>query len=387
MRHPAGVADIVAHVPSGYDPRAPIHLVVFFHGSDQCIAQLALSGDIVCKPGGKPDVGAGVAWRHDDAGTMSLFAAPQLTLWGGGTAGRFAERGYMRTFLEELLGDTFVGGIGGPRSLEDIASITLVGHSAGYLPVLEILRHGEWDEKIESVVLLDALFNGGADVLAKWIEHGLARGRRRKLVAVYGAWGQNVATGHAIATRIERLAPGSTVVDPPGGLTAAARAHVVTVKLWRHVEHAWMLLLTMSKALAGLDLPPRPVSPPSESVAPGVRETTHVARGETRAGAIDVGDERLQNGALADELSVSLDRDERITLEARGGPSLTEPCCSLDVVLRVSLGTRVLQEDDDSGGGFDSRLELVAPVRGTYSVRVSTYGAGERRGPYTFRAF
>jgi hypothetical protein len=387
VKHPAGVADVVAHVPSGTDPRAPIHLVLFFHGSDQCIAQLALGGDVVCKPGGKPDVGAGVAWRHDDAGTMTLFAAPQLVLWGGGTAGRFVERRYFRAFLEELLRDTFAPSLGGPRSVDDIASITLVGHSAGYRPVLEILSRGDLDDKVTNVILLDALFGGGVDVLSAWIERGLAKGWPRRLVAVYGAWGSNVANGRALAARIERRAPGSTVVDPPGELAAAARSHVVTVKLWRHVEHAWMLLLTMSKAIAGLDLPPRAIWPPAEPLAGEVRDQTPISAGETRQETVDTDDERLQNGALADEFRLDLERGRKVAVEARGGPSFTEPCCSLDVVLRVTHGTQVLAEDDDSGGSFDARVEFVAPEPGAYIVRVSTYGSGERRGHYTLRVF
>ncbi|MBV9949513.1 MAG: hypothetical protein JOZ69_21905, partial [Myxococcales bacterium] len=63
VEHAKGVADVVAHVPAGYDPSAPIHLVIFFHGSGQCITQLALGGDVPCRRGGRTYVGAGVAWR------------------------------------------------------------------------------------------------------------------------------------------------------------------------------------------------------------------------------------------------------------------------------------------------------------------------------------
>jgi hypothetical protein len=385
--HPEGVADVVAHVPSGYDVHAPINLVIFFHGSDQCIAQLALGGDVVCRPGTKADVGAGLAWRHDDAGTMSLFAAPQMLLWGSGSPGRFSEPGYFRAFVAELLHSTFAPGLGGPKSLDDVASITLVAHSAGYLPLLEILGRADLDEKVQNVILLDALFGGGVDTLSGWVERGLARGQPRKLVAVYGAWGSNAAHGHAIATRIERRAKGSTAVDPPGALSDAARAHVVTVKLWPHVEHAWMLLLTMSKAIAGLGLPPRPVSPPADPAFPAPPPGESVALGDTRTGSLDTGAPRLQSGALFDEFALDLQGGQRVAIEAHGGPSFTEPCCSLDVVLRVLRDGRSVAADDDSAGGFDARAEVTAPSPGRYVVRVSTYGAGERRGPYSLRVF
>jgi hypothetical protein len=253
--------------------------------------------------------------------------------------------------------------------------------------VLEILRRGDWDDKVQNVVLLDALFGGGVDVISSWIERGIANGLPRKLVAVYGAWGNNVANGRAIAARIESRAPGTTVVDPSGALADAARSHVVTVKLWRGVEHAWMLLLTMSKAIAGLGLPPRMVWPPLEPVAGSERDPEPIVVGETKRGTIDTGDRRLQDGALADEYRLDLAREQKVVIEARGGTSSTEPCCSLDVVLRVALGERVLAEDDDSAGGFDARLQLVAPESGRYVVRLSTYGSGERRGPYVLRVF
>jgi hypothetical protein len=385
VKHPTGVADIVAHVPNGYDPRAPLNLVLLFHGSDQCIAQLALGGDVICKPGREADVGAGVAWRHDEAGTMTLFAAPQLMLWGGGTAGRFVERDYFASFLDELLESTFAPGLDGARTANKIESITLVGHSAGYRNVFEILRRGDWDEKVQNVVLLDALFEGGVEILSSWVERGLASGLPRKLVAVYGPWGANVANGRAIAARVEQTAPGTTIVDPPGALADAARSHVVTVKQWPHVEHSWMLLLLMSKAIAGLGLPPRAVWPPALPVEEPAPDPEPIHVGETKHGTIEAGDRRLQNGALADEYVVELERGQRVTIEAHGGDSYSEPCCFLDVVLRVVRGDRVLAEDDDSGGDFDPLLEFIAPERDRYVVRVSTYGSGERRGPYVLR--
>jgi hypothetical protein len=306
-------------------------------------------------------------------------------LWGGGTAGHFVERDYLHTFLDELLESTFAPGLDGAKRTDDLASITLIGHSAGYRNVFEIIRHREWDEKVQNIVLFDALFDGGVEVLSEWVERGLAAGLPRKLIAVHGPWGANVANGRAIAARIEQTAPGATIVDPPGALADAARSHVVTVKQWPHVEHSWMLLLLMSKALDGLGLPPRAVWPPAVPVAQDRREPEPIAVGDTKQGTIDSGDRRLQNGALADDFVVDLERGQRVTMEAHGGDSFTEPCCFLDVVLRVIQANRVLAEDDDSGGDFDPLLEFVAPERGRYVVRVSTYGSGERRGPYVLR--
>jgi hypothetical protein len=381
-----GVTGIVAHAPNGFDPSQPIHLVLFFHGSDQCVAQIALAGDIVCKPGLPPEVGAGLAWRHDDVGTMSLFAAPQFVLWGGGTAGRTAERGYFRAMVEELMGETFAPGLGGPKAIADIADITLVGHSAGHLPVMSILDGGDLDELVQNVVLIDALYDGATESYSRWLERGWGRGQTRKLVAVYGTWGRNAESGHALAQRAERRRPGSSVIDPPGALAEAVRDHAVAVKTWPHVEHAWMLFLTMPKALAGLGLPPRAVAPPRE-LAPWTKSAPQpLALGELREGSLDDGDVRLENGARIDDYVVALGAGQRVVVSLAGGRSRTEPCCLLDVFVELrDPDGRLVASDDDGGGGFDAKIDVVAPSAGTYTVRVSTSGSGDKRGPYRLR--
>ncbi len=381
-----GVTGIVAHAPHGFDPSQPLHLVLFFHGSDQCVAQIAMAGDVVCKPGLRPDTGAGLAWRHDDVGTMSLFAAPQFVLWGGGTPGRLAEPGYFRTMIEELLGETLAPGLGGPKTIADVADITLVGHSAGHLPVASILDRGDLDELVRNVVLIDALYDGTTDSYSRWLERGWVRGQVRKLVAVYGTWGRNVESGRTLARRAEGLRQGSSVVDPPGAFADAVRDHAVTVKAWPHVEHAWMVFLTMPKALAGLGLPPRPVFPPRE-LAPWTNGTAQpLSLGELRDGSLDEGDSRLENGARVDDYELELQAGQRIVATLTGGRSLTEPCCSLDVLLELrGPDGRVVAADDDGAGGFDARLEAMAQVAGEYLVRVSTSGSGDKRGPYRLR--
>jgi hypothetical protein len=381
-----GVTGIVAHSPHGFDPSQPLHLVLFFHGSDQCVAQIAMAGDVVCRPGRRPEVGAGLAWRHDDVGTMSLFAAPQFVLWGGGTPGRTVEPGYFRTMVDELLGETLAPGLGAPKTIADVADITLVGHSAGHLPVMSILDRGDLDDLVRNVILIDALYDGATESYARWLERGWARGQTRKLVAIYGPWGRNVESGRALAGRAERQHAGSAVIDPPGALADAVRDHAVTVKAWPHVEHAWMLFLTMPKALAGLGLPPRDVFPPRQ-LAPWTKSTPQpLAVGELREGTLDEGDPRLENGARIDDYALDLAAGQRVEVTLAGGRSFTEPCCALDVLaeLRGPDG-RVLASDDDGGGGFDAKVEALAPVAGSYVVRVSTFGSGDKRGPYRLR--
>ena len=381
---PEGVAGVVAHLPAGFDATQPIHLVLFFHGSDQCVAQVALSGDVVCRPGARPRKGWGLAWRHDDAATNTVFVAPQFILWGGGTAGKMGERGYFRAFVEELLRDTLAPGLGGPRTLDDVADITIVAHSAGHMPLAAILDRRDLDDKVTNVVLLDALYDGRVGTYVRWLERGIESGAQRKLVAIYGDWGWNPATGRAIASRIEARTKGSTVIDPPGSLQDAIRTHQVTVATW-NVDHARMIDLTMSKVLEALDLPGRSTYPPrtprGDPPAPGA-----LALGTRISGALDDGDSALENGALFDDYAIDLEAQQPLDLDLRGGWSKTEPGCNLDVFLEVLEDGRSLAHDDDGRGGFDAKLLWNAPDTGRFVIRVSTSGSGRKRGSYTLSA-
>ena len=376
-----GVANVVAHVPEGFDPRPPLHLVLFFHGSDQCFPQITLGGEVVCKPGTAPIVGAGLAWKHDDAGTSTLFAAPQFALWGGGTAGRMAEHGYFRGFVEELLRDTFAPGLGGPKSLDDLEDVTIIAHSAGHLPLAALLDRGDLDDKVRNVVLVDAAYDGTIDPYLRWLDRGWSAERPRKLVAVHGGWGTNDAVGRALASHAEAHARGSAVVNPPGSLADAVRTHDVTVKQWQHVEHAWMIILTLAKTIEGLGLPERAIAPPRVPYGE-IPEPTPIAAGQTLHGSLDDGGTVLQNGSLYHDYSIDLAAGQSVVVTVRGGHSLTEGCCNLDVNLELLRDGAVVARDDDGGGGFDARLPWTAPAAARYVLRVSTAGSGRKRGPY-----
>lgn len=382
---PKGVANVVAHVPEGLDASAPLNLVVFLHGSEQCAEQLALNGEVVCaKPSGARFIGGGLDARHDDAGTMSIFVIPQLAYMAGGSPGRFAERGYLATFLTEVLGDTLAPGLGGARRLEDVASITIVSQSAGWIATTALLDHRDLEDKVKNVVLVDSFFAGGVDTYARW----LARAPGRRLVSVHGAWGQNVGNAQALAARA-RGQGARVAVDPAGSLTDAIREHDVVLARW-DLEHSWMPLLLLTKTLAGLPLPPRAVTPtrePAPGHAPRPLSALPVLGTDAleRRGTLGPAGLLLSNGAVADdyalELPSSRDGAAITKVTVRGGPSLTE-WGNLDVVVQVLDGDRVIAFDDDSAGRFDARASISFDARGPLRLRVTTHGQGMKRGPY-----
>ena len=145
-----------------------------------------------------------------------------------------------------------------------------------------------------------------------------------------------------------------------------------------------MVLLLTSKTLEGLGFPSRPLSParvPYGDVPPA----SGIALGEAREGSLDDGDAFLENGALYDDYALDLAAGQEAVVDVRGGRSLTEPCCSLDVTVDVLRDGVTVAHDDDGGGFFDAHLGWTASEAGRYVIRVSTAGSGRRRGPYGVR--
>jgi hypothetical protein len=164
-----GAPTAVVHAPPGFAPRAPLHLVVFLHGYRGCAQVLAGRGPVRCRPGDAEQPGWDLIGHHDAAGTSSLLIIPQLAFMKrSGRPGCFARPGCFRDFLQELLSVALATELGGARDLRDVASLTLVAHSAGYETALAILEHGEVSARVGAVVLMDALYAGG-DRYARWL--------------------------------------------------------------------------------------------------------------------------------------------------------------------------------------------------------------------------
>lgn len=175
--HPSSQApSALVHAPPDFDPRQPLHLVVFLHGYMACARMLLDEGSVVCRPGGQPLEGRRLARAHDAAGTGALLVVPQLAfLQRTGAPGCFAQPGCFRAFLEETLAALPTTRLKPKKGLEDIASITLVAHSAGYEAALSILEHGQVDVLIRDVVLFDALYGKQREYLAWLAQHPRAR--------------------------------------------------------------------------------------------------------------------------------------------------------------------------------------------------------------------
>ncbi len=366
--------------------------MVFFHGSLHCAAHVAIAGWVTCKPGMKPWWGEGHIARHDAADTRSIFVAPQLTFLGGGTAGRFAERGYLRTFLDEVLGELPHGAEEPALSGADVGDLTLIGHSAGFMPIAAMLDRGDESDKVRNVVLLDSLFTGDVERYVRWVLGG-APSRPRRLVALYNAWGGQPDRARAIAERVRGRR--TVALNPPGSIEEAiVRSDVTLAQI--SIDHYFVPHMYLTKVIAGLGLPRRAREPGirADDVdrSKPVRAGLPVALGAVVSGVLEDGDTRLETGAVADDYTLDLQAGQSVRVRAHGGTSVTE-CpghpCPLDVVVEVLDGDGLVASDDDSGGAFDAEVLFVAPHAGRFTVRITTsgttYDSGYKSGPYELR--
>jgi Bacterial pre-peptidase C-terminal domain len=375
--------DVVVHAPAGFDARAPLHLVFMMHGMGHQALWWA-GGGLTDPRTGRRVQGWGGEVRHDLAGVRSLFVAPQFEIRPGRShQGRFATRGVFRAFVDELLAETLASRLGGPRTLADVASITLVGSSAGGPMIASLLAHDDLDGRVKNVVLFDSLY-GSEDVFARWLRGGEDVNPRR-LVCVHA--GSRYTAGHVarLAALLRPSLRDQVAVQPREAMTDAVRAHRA-VFATVNCEHICMGSAYLDKILRGLDLPPRAGDDdPKALTSAAVRAALPMPDDGISRGALTDDDPRLRDGSRFDDYALELAEGERVTVDLRGGATRGFLCRTLDVELRVLDGDRVLAADDDGGGALASRITLRAPRTGRFIVRVTTHGPWANLGEYTLR--
>jgi pimeloyl-ACP methyl ester carboxylesterase len=217
----ADAPSVLVHAPGHLDRAAPLRLVVFLHGYSGCARVLMGAGPTRCREGDRRLRGWDLAGIHDAAGTNTLLLVPQLEwMKRSGKPGCFGKQGCFRRFLGETLA-ALSRELGGARTLDDVASITLLAHSAGFQTAAAILQHGDVGELVHHVVLYDALY-ARAPVFARWIAQSPVTGA--KLISIHlgrGKTYQHSRTLHRIARR--RLGAEHVARVKSDGLLAAVR--------------------------------------------------------------------------------------------------------------------------------------------------------------------
>lgn len=379
----AGVADfapranVLVHAPEGFDPSRPFDLVVLFHGFGHS-PYFWLGGGMLDPLTRQRIVGWGGGQRHDLAGTNSLIVALQCDdRPGHRRLGRVGRAGGLRGFIDELLRDALAQRLGGPRSLHDVASIVLVGSSAGGPSIGALLARRELDEKVRAVVLFDGLY-GDPRVFSDWL---LRAPSSRRLVHVYGGTSEAEARTVALAAMLLPRLRGAMLRLSRETMTEAVAAHNAVIARVP-CEHVGMVGAYLDKILRGLGLAPRagardlktpaaPLPPRGQTLAEGALE-----------GRLSRGDGALRDGALFDLYDLDLTAGERVTIEARGGRVPMHTCATLDVELRVFEDGALVAANDDGLPGRGSAVYLTAARATRYRVLVTAHDPWRQEGPY-----
>jgi len=247
--------NVAVHVPAGFDARAPLQLVVYVHGLRGCLPVLLGEGERRCNEQAAPQPGWDLGAHHDDAATNTVFVVPRLIYdRRGGQPGAFGKPGGFRAFVGELLAGPLSARLGRSYTLDDLAGVTLVAHSAGYETALAILEHGEVAALVRAVVLLDALY-AFEDRYARYALAHAQDGLR--LVVIHLRDGRPARAGARLERRLrQELGTQRVVTSDATGLRAAVAAHPFVFAEGRP-PHGRVPSHHLAEVLSGLGLPPR----------------------------------------------------------------------------------------------------------------------------------
>jgi hypothetical protein len=150
---------VLLHLPKGFDIRRPSLLIVFFHGHGAKLAD-----DVYLRQR--------VPAQLTASGVNAALVAPQLALNAAdSSAGKFWQPGAFARFLGEAA-QHLAQLHGDPRSIRSFASmpVVIVAYSGGYLATAWSVHHGGLSNRLQGVVLFDALY-GEIGTFADWITH------------------------------------------------------------------------------------------------------------------------------------------------------------------------------------------------------------------------
>jgi hypothetical protein len=232
-----------------------LQLVVYVHGLRGCLPVLLGKGERRCRETAAPQPGWDLGAHHDAAATNTVFVVPRLVYdRRGGQPGAFGTRGGFRAFLGELLSGPLSARLGRSYTLDDLAGITLVAHSAGYETALAILEHGEVAARVRAVVLLDALYA----FEDRYARHVLAHAQDGlRLVVLHLRGGRPARAGARLERRLRQaLGAQRVAASDAAGLRAAVAAHPFVFAEARP-PHGRVPAHHLAEVLSALGLPAR----------------------------------------------------------------------------------------------------------------------------------
>lgn len=132
-----------AYLPSRFDARKPLHVMVLFHGFRNCIySYTAKDGGRPCVPMGPRRTGYDIAGQAERAKSGAIMVVPEIS-FNADTSDpeKLGQRGALSAFLRELIDDALAPYVGPHRS-GDVERLALAASSGGYQALLPILETG-----------------------------------------------------------------------------------------------------------------------------------------------------------------------------------------------------------------------------------------------------
>jgi hypothetical protein len=237
----AGTPSVAVHVPPGFDPGNRPGVLAFFHGFDNCVANVVGATDTPCVDGGAARVAMHLVEQLDAARVNAILVAVELDAdQATGDPGQLAAPGDFRALLHELFTQHLDAVLGCPLDVGGLDRVVVSSHSGGYWATASVLAQG-MVPAITEVDLLDSLY-GEQPTFDGWMQSSLARfatGRPDELrwVDVYTESGGTAANSRAMAASAQAwlddagLAASYFDDDTTDTLDAATYAHPVIFKL------------------------------------------------------------------------------------------------------------------------------------------------------------
>ena len=199
----SGHPDVAVHVPEGFDPSGRVGAIVFFHGFDNCVANVIGAVDTACTPGSPTRSALHLVTQLEAARVNALLIAVQLRYdMATGDPGQLGKKGQLRALLHELLTEHLDAALGRSLDVGDLERVVIASHSGGYQAAAASISVGDVPQ-IREVDLYDSLYGNLAQYDA-WMQGGIARfdGSRGDALR----WADAFTTGGGTATNSRAMA-------------------------------------------------------------------------------------------------------------------------------------------------------------------------------------
>lgn len=210
---------VLVYLPSRFSPTAPLSVIVFLHGFDNCIENVVRDAGAACSPGGAVRSAYALAAQLESSGRNAMLIVPELAFdQATGNPGNLGLAGGLRALLTETLADlsSQLGGLG----VGNIGKLVVASHSGGYQAAAGIVARG--GVPVAELYLFDSLYGNFGD-FDTWVKVDVASLEGspppRRFVDAYGATGGTQMNSQSMAVRATGWVPvdGGVLVDDRAG--------------------------------------------------------------------------------------------------------------------------------------------------------------------------